>query len=194
MKFEKVSQAQYLKDCQEDTYYTAGNSNFHTMKDFLGSRGVILSGRFESLKLDGGLEKTYTDIKLPERSTKKSAGYDFHAPYDIVLYPGDTIKVATGIRVLLDDDKFLMCAPRSGHGFKSRIQLDNTVGIIDADYSDSSNEGHIHVKLTNDSRRGDILRIKKGDKMLQAIIMKYYTVDDDSVETLRNGGFGSTDE
>ena len=85
----------------------------------------------------------YSGLKLPKRATKCSAGYDIFSPIDFTLEPGETMKIPTGIRVLLDENKFLMIVPRSGLGFKYRLQLDNTVGIIDADYSNSDNEPYI---------------------------------------------------
>ena len=97
---------------------------------------IISRKRFES---DFGGECAYEDIKLPARATRGSAGYDFYAPYDFTLAPGQWTKIPTGIRIVLDDDKFLLIAPRSGLGFKYRLQLDNTVGIIDSDYCRSDN-------------------------------------------------------
>ena len=96
------------------------------------------------------VEVVYNDIKLPKRATAGSAGYDFYAPYDINLKSTRTLLIPTGIRVLLDKDKFLGIYPRSGLGFKYRLRLDNTVGIVDADYSSSDNEGHIMAKITNE--------------------------------------------
>ena len=137
--------------------------------------------------------ETYDTIKTPERATSRSAGYDFKSPIDFILEPGETIKIPTGIRVILDPDKFLAIYPRSGLGFKYRTQLDNTVGIIDADYSMSDNEGHIMVKLTNDTRDGKTLIIHTGDGICQGIIQQYFVTDDDNADGIRNGGFGSTD-
>ena len=139
------------------------------------------------------IEKIYNDLKLPERATKKSAGYDFFAPFSFSLAPGETIKIPTGIRVIMKDDMFLAIFPRSGLGFKYREQLDNTVGIIDADYCESDNEGHIFLKITNDSRTEKVMEVEKGKGFAQGIFMKYYTVDDENVTASRNGGFGSTD-
>lgn len=136
----------------------------------------------------------YNNIKLPVRATKKSAGYDFFAPYDFSLEAGQSIKIPTGIKVVLPHDKFLMIVPRSGLGFKYRLQLDNTVGIIDADYSESDNEGHIWIKITNDSFENKTLYIKQGEAFAQGIILQYYTTDDDCTDAKRNGGFGSTDK
>lgn len=133
-------------------------------------------------------------IKLPKRGTSGSAGYDFFAPFDFVLGVGETIRFNTGIRILLDDDKFLMLCPRSGLGFKYRIQLDNTLGIIDSDYFFSDNEGQISVKLTNDGHEGKQVVIQQGEAFMQGIILPYFKTCDDNVENIRNGGFGSTDE
>lgn len=138
------------------------------------------------------LRKEYDDIKLPKRATRYSAGYDFFSPIDFVLLAGETIKIPTGIRVILDNDKYLAIVPRSGLGFKYRLQLDNTIGIVDADYSQSDNEGHIFIKITNDSKDNKALYVKKGEAFAQGIISKYYLTEDDYVVKERNGGFGST--
>lgn len=135
----------------------------------------------------------YDEIKLPRRATKFSAGYDIYATIGFELPAGESIKFPTGIKVALDDNKFLMVVPRSGLGFKYRTQLDNTVGIIDADYyNNSNNEGHIWVKITNDSKRGDTLVVNKGDAIAQGIILEYFKTDDDDTDRVRNGGLGST--
>ena len=137
-------------------------------------------------------KKIYAEIKLPKRATKGSAGYDFFAPYDIDLNAGETAKIPTGIRVKIDEGWVLSLFPRSGLGFKFRLQLDNTVGIIDSDYYFSDNEGHIFAKITNDSRENKALHIPAGTGFIQGIFTEYgITVDDDANE-IRNGGFGST--
>ena len=85
-----------------------------------------------------------------------------------------------------------MIYPRRGLGFKYRLQLNNTVGVIDSDYFYSDNEGHIFIKITNDSNEGKIVDVKKGQGIAQGIFMQYGIVEDDDVSELRNGGFGST--
>ena len=143
-------------------------------------------------KNDAEIKALYDDIKLPKRATKGSAGYDFFAPFDIVLEPGKTIKIPTGIRAQMEDNYVLKLYPRSGLGFKYRLQLNNTVGIIDSDYYYSDNEGHIFAKITNDSNENKTVEIKKGTGFMQGIFVEYgITIDDDATET-RNGGFGST--
>ena len=103
------------------------------------------------------------------------------------------MKIPTGIRVELDSDKVLFCVPRSGLGFKYGLELCNTIGVIDADYSGSDNEGHIWVELHYpEYLNNTTLEIKKGEAMFQGIILPYFKVEDDNVETIRNGGQGST--
>ncbi len=163
-KFEKVSLTQFIKDWQEEFSQT-------TQKE---------------------CEQIYQHLLLPCRATKGSAGYDFFTPIDITLSPRQTIKIPTGIRVRINDGWVLKCYPRSGLGFKYRLQLNNTVGIIDSDYYFSDNEGHIFAKITNDSNENKTVVITKQTSFMQGIFVEYGITVDDSVETLRNGGFGST--
>lgn len=139
------------------------------------------------------ITELYEDICLPKRATAGSAGYDFFAPFNLTLAPGQGIKIPTGVKVNIEEGWVLKCYPRSGMGSKYRLQLDNTVGIIDSDYYYSDNEGHIFVKLTNDSRSGKILKVNKGDAFMQGIFSEYGITYDDDVKAIRNGGFGSTD-
>ena len=138
------------------------------------------------------VRKIYDSIKLPKRATKGSAGYDFFAPVGIVLAPGETMKVPTGIRCEMEYDWVLKLYPRSGLGFKYRLQLNNTVGIIDADYFYSDNEGHIFAKITNDSNEGKTVDVTAGIGFVQGIFLEYGITVDDDAEGIRNGGFGST--
>ena len=126
------------------------------------------------------------------RATAGSAGYDFFAPVDLVLAPGETIKIPTGVRVWMEQDWVLKCYPRSGLGFKYRLQLNNTVGIIDSDYYNSDNEGHIFAKLTNDSNEDKTVTVHAGEGFMQGIFVQYGITVDDEASAVRNGGFGST--
>lgn len=134
----------------------------------------------------------YESIRLPKRATAGSAGYDFFAPVEFVVHPGETIKIPTGIRVEMDQEWVLKCYPRSGLGFKYRLQLNNTVGIVDSDYFYSDNEGHIFAKLTNDTREEKTLTIPAGTGFMQGIFVEYGITVDDDAQGIRNGGFGST--
>ena len=162
-KFEKVSKEQFVADW---------------LDTFGGDREAV--------------EQVYEKIELPKRATKGSAGYDFYSPLDFTLQPGETIKLPTGIRASMRADYVLMVFPRSGLGFKYRLQLNNTVGIIDSDYYGSDNEGHIFIKLTNDSNEGKVLTLAAGNGFAQGIFLPFGITDDDDVTEIRNGGFGST--
>lgn len=138
------------------------------------------------------IREIYEKIKLPARATKGSAGYDFFSPIDFELKPGETMKIPTGIRVSMEEDWVLCIFPRSGLGFKYRLQMNNTVGVIDSDYYDSDNEGHIFLKMTNDSNEGKTVSVSQGNGMAQGIFFQYGITEDDQAEEERNGGFGST--
>lgn len=138
------------------------------------------------------VEAVYNEIKIPKRATKGSAGYDFYLTSDICLKPGETVKIPTGIRAKMDENWVLNIFPRSGLGFKFRLRLNNTVGIIDSDYYYSDNEGHIFIKITNESNEGKTVELKRGDAFAQGIFLEFGITHDDDVSEIRNGGFGST--
>ena len=106
--FKKVSYEQFEKDFKE-------------LKEFDAT-----------LFSDEQIRKLYDDIKLPTRATAGSAGYDFYSPVGFEVGPAQTVKIPTGIRVIIDHGWFLGLFPRSSLGFKYRFQLDNSVGVIDA--------------------------------------------------------------
>lgn len=161
MKFEKISFEQYAAD----------------FRKFCG----IWSDEF--------IKGIYEEIKLPTRGTAGSAGYDFFAPFDFSLLPADSIVISTGIRFVTDlSSVFLMIVPRSGLGFKYGARILNTAAIIDGDYAQSDNEGHILIKMACEKP----LELKQGKGFCQGIILPYYKTDDDVVISARNGGFGST--
>jgi dUTP pyrophosphatase len=166
-KFEKVSLDQFIKDWDE----TFGLYEFE----------------------EGSISDIYNSINLPKRTTKDSAGYDFHMPVSWKLFPNEALKVPTGIRISMEEGWVLKCYPRSGLGFKYRLQLNNTVGIIDGDYYYSDNEGHIFAKITNDTNEDKTFTLKAGDGFMQGIFVEYGITYDDDVTYTRNGGFGSTD-
>ena len=138
------------------------------------------------------IKEIYESIQLPQRATKGSAGYDFFTPFSFTLKPGESIKIPTGIRVKMNESWVLKLYPRSGLGFKYRLQLNNTVGIIDSDYYYSDNEGHIYSRITNDSNEEKVIELHRGDGFMQGIFLEYGITVDDHAEGIRNGGFGST--
>ena len=148
-------------------------------------------GEFPGFPMEA-IQTIYDRIKMPRRATRGSAGYDFFSPVEFSLKPGETIKIPTGIRVEMEENWVLKCYPRSGLGFKYRLQLNNTVGIIDSDYFYSDNEGHIFMKMVNMGNK--FVCLKQGDAFCQGIFVEYGITVDDEVTEIRNGGFGSTSE
>ncbi len=138
------------------------------------------------------IRAAYDALALTVRATAGSAGYDFYLPHDLTLKPGESTKIPTGIRARMEEGWVLLLFPRSGLGFKYRLQLDNTVGVIDSDYYGSDNEGHIFAAITNDSTKGKILSLKEGDAFMQGVFVPFGITESDSAMEKRNGGFGST--
>ena len=210
-QFEKVSLEQFIQDC----------TGFCTN--------------------EYALEQAYNQIKLPEAKTPGSAGFDFYAPFHIDIYSDSKVRIPTGIRWICEDEDlvryetrdgvyhgthfgfYLQLVPRSSLGCKYRLQLSNTMGIIDADYWKSDNGGHILVDIyrppmlevvkswyTNDEngilnmvsfpKRGhdafdnEVLTIEAGSAFVQGIIQPYVKLPEYTRKEVRNGGFGSTDE
>lgn len=179
-KFEKVSFEQFYEAMKDEFYenmWKAADKSNSEVKNY---------AEF--------IRAVYERIQLPTRATSGSAGYDFKAPFGFILPPGNTVKIPTGIRVKIDEGWWLGCLPRSGLGFKYRMQLDNTMGVIDSDYYYSDNEGHIFIKVTNDSNEGKALTVDAGSGFAQGIFIPYGITYDDDAVGVRNGGMGSTDK
>ena len=156
------------------------------------SRERFIEDYIDTFGENSAAEAVYEEIKLPKRATKGSAGYDFYLTSDISLKPGESVKIPTGIRAKMEENWVLCIYPRSGLGFKYRLRLNNTVGIIDSDYYFSDNEGHIFIKITNESNENKTLELKRGDAFAQGIFLEFGITCDDEVSEIRNGGFGST--
>lgn len=169
-KFEKVSYEQFRKD-----WYNAFDYP-------------------ETDMTEKNIKECYDSIKLPKRSTLGSAGYDFFLPFNVDLKSGKSQVIPTGIRCFIEDGWVLKMYPRSGHGFKYGIHLANTVGIIDTDYYNANNEGHIQIKLVNDSSLGGFISLECDTAFCQGVFVPFGITYDDEVEEKRTGGFGSTDK
>lgn len=171
-KFEKVSFEQFKKDWIDtfDAVEEIGTAEF----------------------IDEHIRMIYDGIELPTRSTSGSAGYDFKMPISFTLEAGESKKIPTGIRCQMREGWVLMEFPRSGLGFKFGLSVANTVGIIDEDYYYSDNEGHIFVKLVNQSVLAQDIRFDAGNAFCQGIFVPFGVTNDDDVTTVRNGGMGST--
>lgn len=147
--------------------------------------GLKESIRFEPVK-DAPL-----DTKLPVRGTKSAAGYDFYAPYDIVVPAHGLSKlVHFNIKAIMPQDMFLFLRIRSGLAVKHGLMV-HCSGVIDADYaSNPDNDGNIGAMFINSSDEEYI--IKKGERCMQGIFLCYNTTSNDNASGKRGGGYGSS--
>lgn len=172
-EFEKISYLQFKKD-----WINAFSSKYYDWDEEV---------------LEDHIRSIYDSIKLPERATSGSAGYDFFSPLNIKLKQNETIKVPTGIKCYMEEGWVLQLYPRSSFGFKYGLRLSNTVGIVDEDYyNNDNNEGHIFVKLINDSTMYQSIPIKSGEAFCQGILLPFGITYGDDVCEVRSGGIGST--
>jgi dUTP pyrophosphatase len=188
MKFEKVSFSVWKRDALRVENYR--EKLFHTM--LMNHKPQPEKYKFSEFEYYFfGVWKL---IKLPQRATKYSAGYDFFSPVDIILYPGEVITIPTGIKWNPEDrmDMVLSIYPRSSLGRDYSLREPNIVSIIDADYYGiESNEGHIFINLKNEGQNGPV-KIPARTAYAQGIITQYFTTSDDFTTSIRTGGFGST--
>ena len=136
-------------------------------------------------------ENDLDNIKLPTRATEGSNAYDFYNPTTFIIQPGETKIIWTDIKIKLDKNKVFLLLPRSSIGIKKHLMLANTMGIIDSDYySSEESDGNIGMALYNYGNQ--LVRVEKGERIVQGFITDSYLCDDDNVTTKRKGGMGSS--
>lgn len=135
---------------------------------------------FEQFKKDVKDDiELYNEYRLPQRDSNRTAGYDLYLLEDLYIKPGEVLKLPTGLKSYFEKDEVLFMIVRSSTGFKYNIRLCNQVGVIDADYyNNESNEGHIWLKIQNESK--EEVHIKKGEAIAQGIFLKYLTTNSDN--------------
>ena len=152
--------------------------------------------KFEKVSIDEFSKyydkKLYEEYDLPKRMTRHSAGYDFLAIEGFTIKPGEIKKIPTGYKATFGTDEMLMILVRSSMGFKYNVRMTNQVGIIESDYNNIDNEGHMFVSLQNEGDRDFV--VKKGGGYAQGIFTKFLICDDDITTNERQGGLGSTNK
>lgn len=145
--------------------------------------------RQDAASLPGAM--ALADIPLPRRATAGSAGYDFTCPAEVTLAPGQSVTIPTGMRALMEPGWVLLLFPRSSLGFRYGLRLSNTVGVIDGDYAQAANGGHILVRLRGDGDRP--VTLAAGDRFCQGVFVPFgLCEEDDRAAADRRGGLGST--
>lgn len=137
--------------------------------------------------------KTEGNVIMPLRKTIGSAGYDFMAPYNFFMEPGEKMVLWTDVKAYMREDEVLKVYIRSSLAIKHGIVLLNTTGIIDSDYyNNSDNDGNIGICVRNTSLTPRTF--KRGEGIAQGIFQKYLIADNCNSDEQRVGGIGSTDE
>ena len=139
---------------------------------------------FEQFKKDVNKnEKIYNKIKIPQRDSDATAGYDIYLLNDIEIKPNEILKIPTGLKCYFEKDEVLLLVLRSSMGFKYNIRLCNQVGVIDSDYyNNKDNEGHIWIKIQNEGK--ETVKIRTGEAIVQGLFFKYLTTDSDKTLNL----------
>lgn len=138
--------------------------------------------------------KVREGAKVPERGSKFAAGYDLSACIPdmerVIIHPGDTVKIPTGLAIETPEGYFGGIYARSGLSTKQGLRPANCTGVIDSDY-----RGEIIVALHNDSH--EIRIVEHGQRIAQLVIQPHLNVEFEEVDKLENtergeGGFGSS--
>ena len=144
--------------------------------------------------MGGEAKEAYDKIKLPERKTKYSAGYDICCPIDITIPSGQMRVIPTGIKVVFEEDEMetwhLQMFVRSSVGIKDGVVLPNGTGVLDSDYQFGNNDGDMMLALLNTSEK--LVKYKAGDRICQAVFMIHGITSNDKASGDRTGGIGST--
>ncbi|MGV3010913.1 dUTP diphosphatase [Streptococcus thoraltensis] len=128
---------------------------------------------------------------LPKRETAHAAGYDLKVAKETIIAPGEIVLVPTGVKAYMQDGEVLYLYDRSSNPRKKGLVLINSVGVIDGDYyNNEGNEGHIFAQMQNITEQ--VVRLEKGDRIVQGVFAPFLVVDGDSATGSRTGGFGST--
>lgn len=130
---------------------------------------------------------------FPKRGSDQAAGYDLKAcipTEELIIWPRETVKVSTGIKIAIPDHYCGLILPRSGLATKKGLRPANTPGLIDSDY-----RGEVIVALHNDSDCPQT--IGRGERIAQLVIIPYMEINFEPVEDLEEtergeGGFGSS--
>lgn len=160
------------------------------------------------------IEKCHEDAKIPVYANLTDAGADLYAIEDIVINPGETVLVPTGLKVAIPRGYEIQVRPKSGRALKTKMRVANSPGTIDAGYRDEikviidnieppfkdinyhfDDEGKV---IIDSILHGSSYSISKGDKFAQLVLSEVPKMDFVEVESVskytgnRGGGFGST--
>ena len=141
---------------------------------------------FMSMEFVDDLHKVYDN---PSCNLGSTSVFYFQCPQDMEVPAFSNKLIFSDIKASFQDDKYL-CLKLIDAISEKRLFLANGIGIVDADYySNSSNDGNIGFNVYNCNYLP--VKINKGDIIGIGYLRRYYTTGE-VVETIRGGGFGST--
>ncbi len=162
-------------------------------------------------EVEVAVEICRSGIKLPEYKHLWDAGMDVCAAEDILISPGETVIVPTGLKFAIPEGYEIQVRPRSGITFRTPLRISNSPGTIDSGYRDelgiimtntsklcADADKGIHYTLSTSSNPSGIYHIHKGDRIAQLILQQVPRMKLKVVESVvelgknRGGGFGST--
>ena len=131
----------------------------------------------------------------PEYKTEYSAGMDIYLQEDVTLVIGADNVIHLGFAAEVPEGYAAILLPRSSAGMKG-ISLRNTAGVIDSDYRGEW-IAHIVIDQNQDNALLDEWHYKRGDRIIQCLIVPVKKVDIELTESVSvtargDGGFGST--
>jgi dUTP pyrophosphatase len=163
------------------------------------------------------IKRLHPDAVIPQYATPGAAGFDLVAVEDVIIAPGETAKVRTGLAFELPPGYELQIRPRSGISEKTKLRVSNAPGTVDEDFRGEvavlidnvtpptsytkpylyGIDGKVAIKEDNEQFPLFTYIIRKGDRIAQGVLAPVYRaafeVADELSETERGaGGFGSS--
>jgi len=146
------------------------------------------------------IKKLHKDAIIPKYQTSGASGFDFHSTQNIILHPGVTLLIKTGLSFEIPNGYELQVRPRSGMSLKTKMRVANSPGSVDSDF-----RGEVCIIVENiepyfnGDKQGSYIIINKGDRIAQGVICPVFQATFEEVDELGEtdrgtGGFGSTDD
>ncbi len=151
------------------------------------------------------------DAVLPKYANPGDAGMDVFAAEEVLVKPGETVVVPTGLKLAIPDGYEIQVRPRSGLSLKTPIRIPNSPGTVDSGYRDElgiivnnnsdmslSSEKDVPFTLDEKGNKNGTYIIKKGDRIAQLVLQQVPKIVFTKVPSVkeignnRGGGFGST--
>ncbi len=161
-------------------------------------------------KIDLIIEKCRDNAIIPTYANDGDAGMDLYSCEDVVIEPGRSALIATGLKMAIPYGYEVQIRPRSGISLKTPLRVPNSPGTIDCGYRDEVNVIIYNASTKEENKDGEMWTlsdkgckhgtylIRKGDRIAQMVLAQVSYANPvivDSVADIgknRGGGFGSS--